>query len=89
MEKKQTIKKVYRSFIGQVISIAMNKTIVVQIDSMKMHRKYKKAYRVSEKFHVHDEEKKAKVGDTVKFVECRPISKTKKWRLIAVTKENK
>ena len=89
MEKKQAVKKVYRTFVGQVISVAMTKTIVVQIDAKKMHQKYKKAYRVSEKFHVHDEDKKAKVGDTVKFVECRPLSKTKKWRLVEVTKENK
>ena len=89
MEKKQITKISERNFIGRVVSNAMEKTIVVQIDAMKMHPKYKKAYRVSKKFHVHDENKKAKVGDMVKFVECRPLSKTKKWRLAAVVKENK
>ncbi len=89
MEKKKIVKKIKRDFIGQVVSNAMEKTIVVKRDAMKMHPKYKKAYRVSEKFHVHDENKKAKVGDTVKFTECRPLSKTKKWRLVAVVKESK
>ena len=89
MEKKQIIKKNKRDFIGQVVSNAMEKTIVVKIDAKKMHPKYKKSYRVSEKFHVHDENKKAKVGDVVKFAECRPLSKTKKWLLTAVVKESK
>ncbi len=89
MEKKQTKSKSVRSFIGQVVSVAMEKTIVVKIDALKMHPKYKKTYRVSEKFHVHDEKKIAKVGDTVRFVECRPLSKTKRWRLTAVIKDQK
>ncbi len=88
MEKK-IINKIKRSFIGQVVSNTMKQTLVVNIDTMKMHPKYKKSYRVSKKFHVHDEKKVAKIGDTVKFVECRPLSKTKKWRLVAVIKENK
>lgn len=89
MEKKQIEKKSERNFIGKVVSTGMEKTIVVQIDAMKMHPKYKKAYRISKKFHVHDENKKAKVGDMVKFVECRPLSKTKKWLLAGVIKGNK
>ncbi|HRY36783.1 MAG TPA: 30S ribosomal protein S17 [Candidatus Magasanikbacteria bacterium] len=89
MEKKQTKSKSMRSFIGQVVSAAMEKTAVVKVDALKMHPKYKKSYRVSEKFHIHDEKKIAKVGDTVKFVECRPLSKTKRWRLAAVIKEQK
>ena len=81
MEK--TILKVNkRSFTGTVVSSAMNKTITVLVISKKIHPKYNKAYKVSRKYHVHDEKGIAKVGETVKFVECRPLSKTKRWRLI-------
>ncbi|MDD2758271.1 MAG: 30S ribosomal protein S17 [Patescibacteria group bacterium] len=73
-----------REFIGLVLSTAMNKTIVVDVERRKMHPKYKKSYRVNRKYHVHDEKGVAKVGDKVKFVECRPLSKTKRWRLAGV-----
>jgi small subunit ribosomal protein S17 len=73
-----------RTFSGSVVSTAMNKTIVVRIDTMNMHSKYQKRYRSSKKYHVHDEKGTAKAGDTVQFVECRPISKTKRWRLVSV-----
>lgn len=80
---KQIIK---RTFEGRVVSAAMTKTVIVKVDTMKMHPKYNKSYRVSKKYAVHDEKGEAKVGDTVIFVESRPISKTKKWRLIEVKK---
>lgn len=80
---KPTVNK--RTFTGTVVSNSMNKTITVRIDEMRLHSKYKKAYHVSNKFHVHDEKGEAKVGDVVKFVECRPISKTKRWRLVSKT----
>lgn len=73
-----------RKFAGQVVSAAMTKTIVVRVDTMKLHPKYNKNYKVSRKYAVHDEKSEAKLGDTVMFVESRPISKTKKWRLIEV-----
>jgi len=73
-----------RKFEGQVVSAAMTKTVVVRVDTMKLHPKYNKSYKVSNKYHVHDEKSEAKVGDKVVFVESRPISKTKKWRLIEV-----
>jgi small subunit ribosomal protein S17 len=85
MENKVT--KTIREFTGKVVSAAMNKTIVVRVDSMKMHSKYQKQYRVSKKFHVHDEKGIAKVDDMVRFVECRPLSKTKRWRLVEVIKK--
>ena len=81
--------KQHRNFTGSVVSSAMNKTIVVRVDRMKLHPKYDKRYRVSKKFHVHDEKNAAKVGDTVEFMECRPLSKTKRWRLIPKNQENK
>ncbi|MFA6485963.1 MAG: 30S ribosomal protein S17 [Candidatus Magasanikbacteria bacterium] len=84
MEKKVQI---YREQTGIVMSSAMAKTIVVKVDRKKMNEKYKKAVRVTTKYHVHDEKGLAKEGDTVRFVECRPLSKTKRWRLVAVTKK--
>lgn len=66
----------------------MAKTITVQVDNMKMNEKYQKKYRVSKKYHVHDEKAVAKAGDTVRFVECRPLSKTKRWRLAEVVKKS-
>ena len=80
------IKKIQRVFRGEVVSADMEKTIVVQIDTMKRHPKYNKSYRVSRKFHVHDEKGEAKVGNIVDFSECRPLSATKRWRLVSVVK---
>ena len=76
-----------RTFIGQVVSVAMKKTIVVRVDTMKLHAKYGKSYKLSNRYPVHDEKAEAKMGDTVKFVESRPISKTKKWRLVEILKK--
>ena len=69
---------------GVVVSSAMDKTIVVQVDTVKAHRRYKKVVRRSTKFHAHDEPNTAGVGDTVRIVETRPLSKTKHWRLAEV-----
>ncbi len=80
MEKDS--KKIIRSFSGVVVSDKMDKTIVVKVDNVKEHPKYKKRYFVSKSYKVHDEKNEFKVDDKVKFVECRPISKDKKWRVI-------
>lgn len=80
-------KKNYRSFVGEVTSTSMNKTITAIVHDMKLNAKYQKKYRVSRKYHIHDEKGAAKVGDTVKFVECRPLSKTKRWRLVEIVKK--
>ncbi len=85
MEK--TTPKKTRQFTGLVVSTGMQKTITVKIDMMKMHQKYQKSYRVSKKYHVHDEKGEAKVGDMVGFKECRPLSKTKRWTLTSVLKK--
>lgn len=79
--------KIFRTFTGLVTSTSMQKTITAQVDFMKMNEKYQKKYRVSRKFHIHDEKGIAKVGDKVVFVECRPLSKTKRWRLVEVVKK--
>ncbi len=69
---------------GTVVSDAMEKTIVVRVDVVKAHPRYKKVVRRSVKFHAHDESSQAKVGDVVRIVETRPLSKTKRWRLAEV-----
>lgn len=74
--------KTHRVFKGVVVSSAQTKTITVRVDHLRFHPIYKKRYTVSKKFHVHDEREQFKAGDTVEFVECRPLSKTKKWRVV-------
>ena len=69
---------------GIVVSSAMDKTIVVKVDVIKSHPRYKKVVRRSVKFHAHDEQNAAKVGDVVRIVETRPLSKTKRWRLAEI-----
>src|SRR5438094_1287624 len=61
---------------GVVVSSAMDKTIVVRVETLKVHPRYKKVVRRSTKFHAHDEENAAKVGDVVRIVETRPLSRT-------------
>jgi small subunit ribosomal protein S17 len=72
---------------GVVVSSAMDKTIVVKVDTVKAHPKYKKVVRRARKFQAHDEQDAAKVGDLVRIVETRPLSKTKHWRLAEVLEE--
>jgi len=74
---------------GRVVSAAMEKTIVVEVDMLKAHRMYKKVLKRSTKFHAHDEANTAKVGDVVRIVETRPLSKQKRWRLVEVLEEAK
>ena len=74
---------------GVVVSSVMDKTIVVKVDTIKAHPRYKKVVRRSNKFHAHDERNEANVGDTVRIVETRPLSKTKNWRLAQVLEEAK
>ncbi len=69
---------------GVVVSAAMDKTIVVRVDSTRAHPRYQKVIRRSKKFHAHDEQNQANVGDVVRIVETRPLSKTKNWRLAEV-----
>jgi len=71
-----------KKFEGVVVSDAMDKTVVVRIDSVKVHSKYMKRFSVSKKYKVHDEKNQFKVDDKVTFVECRPLSKDKRWRVI-------
>ena len=74
---------------GVVVSDAMDKTIVVKVDTIRSHPRYKKVIRRSTKFHAHDEQNTAKVGDVVRIVETRPLSKTKNWRLAEIVEAAK
>jgi small subunit ribosomal protein S17 len=74
---------------GVVVSSAMDKTIVVKVDVISSHLRYKKVIRRSVKFHAHDEQNTANVGDVVRIVETRPLSATKRWRLAEVVEAAK
>lgn len=74
---------------GVVVSDVQDRTIVVRVQRTTTHPLYNKTVRVSKKYHVHDEANDAKVGDTVRIVETRPISKLKRWRLDEVVERSK
>ncbi|MGZ4480746.1 MAG: 30S ribosomal protein S17 [Gaiellales bacterium] len=69
---------------GVVVSDAMDKTVVVRVDILKPHPKYKKMMRRSIRLHAHDEGNQAKQGDVVRLVETRPLSRTKRWRVAEI-----
>jgi len=78
---RTTGKKIFQ---GRVVSDKMDKTIVVLVEGRQMHPLYKKYVSISKKLKAHDAENEAHVGDTVRVVESRPISKDKKWRLFEI-----
>lgn len=71
---------------GVVASAKMNKTLAVDVTRLKKHPKYGKYYREKTRFYAHDEKNEAQIGDTVRIMETKPISKMKRWRLVAVLK---
>ncbi len=77
MEKNRIIRKKK----GIVVSDKNDKTIVVAVTELKTHPKYLKKFKSTKKYKVHDEENKYKIGDEVAFVECRPVSRDKKWKV--------
>ena len=70
--------------VGTVVSAKMNKTIVVQVERLVAHPLYRKTITKRKKFHAHDEAGEAREGDTVRVEECRPLSKSKSWRLVEI-----
>jgi small subunit ribosomal protein S17 len=70
--------------LGAVVSKSGNKTVVVEVERRKRHEQYNKVIRQSKKFHAHDEANTAKVGDQVRIVETRPLSRLKRWRVIEI-----
>ncbi len=75
--------------VGKVVSDKMDKTIVVAIDDRVAHPLYKKIVKRTYKLKAHDEENIAGVGDTVRVMECRPLSKDKRWRLVEIVEKAK
>ena len=75
--------------IGKVISNKMDKTIVVATEKLVAHPLYKKQVKQTKKYKAHDEENKCKIGDIVKIMETRPLSKDKRWRLVEIVEEAK
>lgn len=78
-EEKKKNKRILK---GIVVSDKNDKTVVVRVDRVKVHPKYKKRFAVSKKYKVHDEKNEYKVGDKVTIAECRPYSRDKRWRAI-------
>ena len=72
--------------VGEVVSTKMQKTIVVEVSRRVPHPLYKRIIAKRKRFYAHDEEKSAKLGDVVRIVECRPLSKLKRWRLAEVVR---
>ncbi len=77
-----------KMFTGTVVSTKMDKTITVSVETYRKHRLYGKRVKSSKKFHAHDENNTAKLGDVVTIMETRPLSKTKNFVLVKVEKSN-
>jgi small subunit ribosomal protein S17 len=75
--------------VGVVTSDKMNKSVVVMVERRVMHPKYGKFVKLSSKFMAHDEKDEAHIGDTVRIMETRPLSKHKRWRLVEVVERAK
>jgi small subunit ribosomal protein S17 len=74
--------------VGQVVSTKMQKTIVVEVEMRKAHRKYKRIVKTSKKFYAHDEQNSARLGDLVRIRETRPLSKLKRWQLEEIVRRS-
>ena len=81
------MEKTKETKVGKVVSTSMDKTIVVLTETYKNHPLYKKRVKYSKKYKAHDEENKAKVGDTVRIAACLPLSKTKRYVLDSIIEE--
>ena len=82
-------KKVQKVLQGRVVSNKMQKTIVVEIHQRKLHRLYKKYLTRTKKIKAHDEKNECGIGDTVRVVESRPLSRDKRWRLVEIVEKAK
>lgn len=78
-----------KTIVGEVISTSMDKTAVVKVNTMQKHPRFKKFVRRDKKYSVHDEENQLGVGDRIKIVETRPLSRTKRWRLLEIVERAK
>ena len=80
----QDVAKTIRTLTGEVVSDKMDKTVTVVVERREKHPLYKKYVRRSTKIHAHDENNECNIGDTVSIEQCRPLSKTKAWRLHSI-----
>jgi small subunit ribosomal protein S17 len=76
-----------KEFVGRVVSNKMQKTVVVAVEKTRHHRLYKRAIRLTKKYYAHDESDSLQVGDQVRIVETRPLSKLKRWRVAEVMRK--
>ena len=83
----ETTRAFRKTRVGQVVSDKMDKTLVVAIEDSVQHKLYKKIVKRTYKLKAHDENNECGVGDTVKVMECRPLSKDKRWRLVEIIKK--
>ncbi len=86
MEHKRNLRK---ERVGIVTSNKMDKSIVVAVEKKQMHPMYGKFIKTTKKFHAHDETNDCNIGDTVRIMETRPLSKTKNWRLVEIIERAK
>ncbi|MFF2912563.1 30S ribosomal protein S17 [Paenibacillus sp. NPDC057934] len=84
MSEERNARKV---LVGKVVSDKMDKTIVIAVETYKKHNLYHKRIKSTKKFKAHDESNVAKIGDVVKVMETRPLSKDKRWRLVEVVEK--
>lgn len=75
--------------VGRVVSDKMDKTVVVSVETITPHKLYSKTIRTSKKYKAHDEENNCRMGDTVRIMETRPLSKEKRWRVIEIMERGK
>lgn len=87
METKTSTRNKRKTYTGKVVSDKMDKTITVLIETKKKHPLYSKRVKYSKKLKAHDEQNVAKIGDLVTIMETRPLSATKRFRLVEVVKE--
>jgi len=82
-------RKPRKSVVGRVVSDSMNKTIAVSVERIFLHSMYKKTIKRTSKVYAHDEERQAHVGDLVRVMSTRPLSKMKRWRLVEIVEKAK
>ncbi|MCX8112732.1 MAG: 30S ribosomal protein S17 [Bacteroidia bacterium] len=88
-EPKQTLRGRRKEFIGEVVSNKMQKTIIVRVVRNEPHPLYRKPVKRFRKFAAHDENQEAQIGDIVRIMETRPLSRTKRWRLVEIVQKAK
>ena len=89
-EQPEAIERAMRKVrVGTVISDKMDKTVVVRVQTLKEHPRYKKHVQQSTRFKAHDEQNQCKVGDRVRIMETRPLSHNKRWRVVAIVEKAK